>query len=87
LVQVEAMLSGTPSIASALPGVRQPVYQTGMGEVIPIGDRDALAAAIIRVIADRKRYVRPRHEIASMYNSEKTAIAYEALFSELGVRV
>nr|MCU0495616.1 glycosyltransferase family 4 protein [Chloroflexaceae bacterium] len=29
LVQVEAMLCGTPSIASALPGVRQPVLQTG----------------------------------------------------------
>jgi glycosyltransferase involved in cell wall biosynthesis len=38
LVQVEAMLCGTPSIASDLPGVRQPVEQSGMGEVVPIGD-------------------------------------------------
>ena len=38
LVQVEAMLCGTPSIASNLPGVRQPPLMTGMGEVTAIGD-------------------------------------------------
>jgi glycosyltransferase involved in cell wall biosynthesis len=83
LVQVEAMLSGTPSIASALPGVRQPVHQTGMGEVTPIGDSDALAAAIIRVIRNRAQYVRPRAEIAARFDTERTAAEYEALFEEL----
>jgi glycosyltransferase involved in cell wall biosynthesis len=83
LVQVEAMLSGTPSIASALPGVRQPVHQTGMGEVVPIGDSDALATAIIRVIRNRPDYLRPREEIAARYNTERTAEEYEALFKEL----
>jgi glycosyltransferase involved in cell wall biosynthesis len=52
LVQVEAMLCGTPSIASDLPGVRQPVLQTGMGEIVPVGDSRALAEAILRVVAD-----------------------------------
>ncbi len=83
LVQVEAMLSGTPSIASALPGVRQPVHQTGMGEVVPIGDSDALAAAIVRVIRNRPQYLRPRAEIAARFNTERTAAEYEALFDEL----
>jgi glycosyltransferase involved in cell wall biosynthesis len=86
LVQVEAMLSGTPSIASALPGVRQPVHQTGMGEVVPIGDSDALASAIVRVIRNRPQYLRPRTEIAERYNTERTAAEYEALFEELGAR-
>jgi hypothetical protein len=45
LVQVEAMLCGTPSIASDLPGVRRPPRMTGMGEVVPIGDSSALAEA------------------------------------------
>lgn len=83
LVQVEAMLCGTPSIASALPGVRQPVHQTGMGEVVPIGDSEALAAAILRVIELRERYVRPRAEIAAKFSTEQTADAYERLFEDL----
>jgi glycosyltransferase involved in cell wall biosynthesis len=83
LVQVEAMLCGTPSIAAALPGVRQPVHQTGMGEVVPIGDSEALAAAILRVIELRERYVRPRAEIEAKFSTEKTAVEYERLFAEL----
>lgn len=83
MVQVEAMLCGTPSIASALPGVRQPVMQTGMGLVVPIGDSTALAEAIIQVLGDRARFVRPREDIAGMFSTERTATEYEALFAEL----
>jgi len=83
LVQVEAMLCGTPSIASDLPGVRQPVLQTGMGEVVPVGDSQALAEAILRVVNNRQQYVRPREEIAARWNTDRTAAGYEALFERL----
>jgi glycosyltransferase involved in cell wall biosynthesis len=83
LVQVEAMLCGTPSIASNLPGVRQPVIQTGMGRVVPIGDAEGLAEAIIEVLRDRSAYVRPRQEIAGRFSTARTADGYEALFEEL----
>jgi len=83
MVQVEAMLCGTPSIASALPGVRQPVMQTGMGLVVPIGDSAALAEAIIQVLSDRARFVRSREDIAGRFSTERTANEYEALFAEL----
>ena len=83
LVQVEAMLCGTPSIASDLPGVRQPVLQTGMGEVTPVGDSAALAEAIIRVVSGSVNYVRPREEIAERWNTERTAAEYESLFERL----
>ncbi len=85
LVQVEGMLCGAPSIASDLPGVRQPVLQTGMGEVVPIGDSQALAEAILRVVdgEQRHRYIRPRQEIAARYSTERTAEGYEALFERL----
>jgi glycosyltransferase involved in cell wall biosynthesis len=83
LVQVEAMLSGTPSIASSLPGVRQPVIQTGMGEVVPIGDSNSLAEAVIKVLANRSSYIRPRAEIEARYSTERTAIEYEKLFEDL----
>ncbi len=83
LVQVEAMLCGTPSIASDLPGVRQPVLQAGMGEVVPIGDSEALAEAILRVVHNHADYVRPREEIAERWNTECTVAEYEALFERL----
>jgi glycosyltransferase involved in cell wall biosynthesis len=83
LVQVEAMLCGTPSIASNLPGVRQPVEQTGMGEVVPIGDSEALAEAIIRVVSDPEAYTRPPVEIVERWSTERTAADYEALFKRL----
>ena len=83
LVQVEAMLSGCPVVATNLPGVREPIRMTGMGEVVPIKDAHALADAIVRVLQDRSKYVRPRQEIAEMFAIEKTVAAYEQLFGEL----
>ena len=82
LVQVEAMMLGTPSIASDLPGVRQPVRMTGMGEIVPIRDSTALADAIIRILRDRHRYIRPRAEIEALFSTERTAERYERLFEE-----
>lgn len=86
LVQVEAMLCGTPSIASNLPGVRVPPQSTGMGQVVPVGDSAALADAILDVLDNRPRYVRPRADIEAMYSTAKTAEMYETLFRELAAR-
>jgi glycosyltransferase involved in cell wall biosynthesis len=77
------MLCGTPSIASNLPGVRQPVEQTGMGKVVPIGDSEVLAEAVIDVVSNRDDYVRPADEIAARWSTERTAEGYEALFERL----
>lgn len=83
LVQVEAMLCGTPSIASDLPGVRQPPRMTGMGEVVPVGDSEALAEAIIRVIRNPNDYRRPRRQIEEAFSLERTISSYEVLFATL----
>jgi glycosyltransferase involved in cell wall biosynthesis len=83
LVQVEAMLCGTPSVASDLPGVRQPVRMTGMGEVVPVGDPDALAEALLKVLRHRADYVRPAAEIAARFSPQTVAQEYEQLFSDL----
>jgi glycosyltransferase involved in cell wall biosynthesis len=85
LVQVEAMLCGTPTVASNLPGVRQPPLMTGMGKVVPVGDAVALADAILEIIAHRAHYVRPRADIAALFSTERTVIEYERLFRQLGV--
>ncbi len=82
LVQVEAMLCGTPVVATALPGVREPVRMTGMGKVVPPESTPAIAGAVLEVLADRSSYVKPRREIEGAFNFEQTIDAYEAVFGE-----
>lgn len=83
LVQVEAMLCGTPCVASNLPGVRQPILQTGMGKIFPTGNSAALAEALLEVLDNRQRYIQPYASIANRFNTQRTATAYETLFQEL----
>ncbi len=82
LVQVEAMLHGTPSVASDLPGVRQPVRLSGMGAIAPIGDSAGLAEAVLKVLHNRSCYVRPHDEIDAIFSLDRTVTAYETLFRE-----
>ena len=86
LVQVEAFMCGTPVVATDLPGVRQPVRMTGMGEIVPVADTEGLAEGIIKVLKDRNAYIRPRAEITQRFALEHTADAYEALFASRAVR-
>jgi glycosyltransferase involved in cell wall biosynthesis len=83
LVQVEAMLCGTPSIASNLPGVRQPPIMTGMGDVVGIGESESLAEALIGVIQNPSNYSRPRQVIEDAFSLERTVSSYEAVFESL----
>ena len=83
LVQIEAMIRGTPSIASNLPGVRVPPRVTGMGKVVPIGDSLALTEAIIQIVAEPEKYQRPGTEVAKMFDPLVNATAYQALYTSL----
>ncbi len=83
LVQIEAMINGVPSVASNLPGVRQPVKVHGMGKVVPIGDPDALAQALLDIFAEPQAYVKDPNEIAIRYRPDTIARHYEELFTEL----
>jgi glycosyltransferase involved in cell wall biosynthesis len=80
LVQVEAMLCGTPVIASDLPGVREAVRVTGMGRITPPRQPEHLADAIINVIRNRESYVKPREQIAARFKIEATIDAYERVY-------
>ena len=84
LVQIEAMLNNVPCVASALPGVRRPVQMTGMGLVTPIGDSEALAYAILQILAEPRKYQRDPAEIARAYDPDSVAQQYEMLFQKLG---
>lgn len=83
LVQIESMICGTPVVASDLPGVRQPVRMTGMGEIVPVGDPPELASALLRVLDAPGEYRADPGEIAARFSPPATAEGYEALFHTL----
>ena len=83
LVQIEAMNNGVPCIASNLPGVRQSVTMSGMGEIVPIGDYVALADAIIRVLQDRESYIKSSETIQATFEPAQTAREYLKLYAAL----
>lgn len=56
MVQVEAMLTGTPVVASNLPGVRVPIKLTKMGILVKPKNADELRRAITTVLHDRNKY-------------------------------
>ena len=81
IVQVEAMLCGTPVVASDLPGVRVPIELTGMGEVIKVKNTRDLAEKIIKVIRSRKDYIKNKKELGEIFSADKILNQYKKLFS------
>jgi len=84
IVQIEAMISGVPVVASDLPGVRQPVAMHGMGLTFPPGNAAALSQSLIQILGQRQDYIRDPNPIRQMYIPAVVAEAYEALFEKIG---
>jgi len=84
LVQVEAMLCGTPVVMTDTPGGRVPVQATGMGKIVPRGDHQAMGQAIISVLDNPAACRKSRAEVEEIFNFQRTVNQYEALFREHG---
>lgn len=83
MVQVEAMMSGTPVVASDLPGVRVPITLTGMGKVFPAGDSFLLSQSICQVLKNAKNYSRARSKAAREFGYSKTIEAFSNILAKL----
>ena len=83
LVQIEAMMNGVPSVASALPGVRQPVKRHGMGRIAKIGDSASLAESILEILNEPKKFQGDIERIKKSYDPDSIAQEYEKLFERL----
>jgi glycosyltransferase involved in cell wall biosynthesis len=82
LVQVEAMMCGTPVIMTDTPGGRVPVRATGMGKLAPMGDAEAIGRAIVEVLQNPEDYCKTRAEIEAIFNLERTVDEYEQVLYE-----
>jgi glycosyltransferase involved in cell wall biosynthesis len=82
LVQVEAMLSGTPVVMTNIPGGRIPVRVTEMGRLATQGDAESIGREIVEVLQHRDRYRRSRAEIEQVFSFQETVNRYEQLFYE-----
>ncbi len=85
LVQVEAMLCGTPVVMTDTPGGRVPVQKTGMGMLTKRGDSVSMGEAIVEVLDSPQHFKRTREEIDAIFSFEETVNQYEALFREHAV--
>lgn len=79
MVQVEAMLTGVPVVASDLPGVRVPIQKTGMGLVVPSRNSKKLAEAIMAIRNNRKLYVKNSGTIQQYFSTHESVKAFETL--------
>jgi hypothetical protein len=83
---LEALASGTPSVATDIPGTNELVRHEREALLVPLDDALALASAIVRLLEDRALAQRlaeaGRARIASDYDMERVADRYMALFGD-----
>lgn len=82
-VQVEAMLRGTPVVASNLPGARIPVRKTGMGKLIKPKNAEKLAKAIVPILKNPEKYKVKRSKVVNNFNPQKVVSLYSKIFSKV----
>ncbi|MBI3973708.1 MAG: glycosyltransferase family 4 protein [Chloroflexi bacterium] len=81
--QSESMLCGTPVVTTDLPGVRESIRVTGMGELVRPYDEAGLARALAKVIRELDCYTQPKQDPHTVFGIDRTLDAYERWYGEL----
>lgn len=82
-VQVEAMLCGTPVVASDIVGARSIVGRSGAGLLVPPENPDALAATIAEVLVAPDRFAAELAQVPSLFRPAEGIARYRALMDEV----
>lgn len=80
MVQIEAMMHGTPVVATDMPGVSDPVLKTHGGRIAKAGDVNALATAINEVLSVPERYEPEQDRVEQRYGLNTVIAAWEHLY-------
>lgn len=83
LVQIEAMLCGTPVVASDIPGARVVVRETGYGLLAPPNDPTALADTVLRALRAREQLRPDPERVRQIFNADQSIQDYEGLLAEI----
>lgn len=80
-VQIEAMESGVPCVATNLPGMRVPIDKTGLGKLFNNRDQVDLADKIVKVLYHGKKYYQNlTGNRLNEFSYKKSIKKYEKLF-------
>ena len=83
---LEAMAAGCPIVATDVPGCRDLVTHEREGLLVPFGDRDALAAALARLLDDRpfarRLAAQAARSASESWHLSATHDAYARLYAE-----
>ena len=84
---VEAMAVGLPVVASDVGGIPELIEHERNGVLVPVGDAEALARALLRLIDDPARTAElgaaARATIAQGYSFERMVAAFETLYLQM----
>lgn len=87
LVVLEAMMAGTPVVATAAGGVPSVVHDGETGRLVDVGDAAALATAVAEVLSDaeaaKEMADRAQRVAEADYGLERMVKAYEAMYRAL----
>ncbi len=76
MVQIEAMLCGSPVVASNLPGVREIVKRCSYGEISKLKDSRDIANKILKILDNPTKYKPNRNKVIQNFDSDKSVRAY-----------
>lgn len=83
-VQVEAMMCGSPCVATNLPGMRIPVLKTGLGELFINGNKNDLAKKLVLVLKKGRKYYQNKYnKNLNIFDYKKSIDQYEKLFLKM----
>jgi glycosyltransferase involved in cell wall biosynthesis len=80
---VEAAAAGRPIVATDVPGCREVVRDGHEGCLVPFGDIDATAQALVRLAGDRALRLRLGAAAHARFEQRFTVAAVKAVFTQL----